>query len=66
MACTNDCLPTSSLDHSLAAKFGYDDVKTMKKDAQKRFSLFEAGILDQPCTKLLLVNVGIPPHPPNV
>ncbi|MCJ1436593.1 hypothetical protein MMC27_005973 [Xylographa pallens] len=44
------------LDHSLAAKFGYDDVEAMKKDAQKRFSLLESGILDQSCTKLLLVN----------
>ncbi|MCJ1394611.1 hypothetical protein MMC18_007491 [Xylographa bjoerkii] len=44
------------LDHSLAVKFGYDDVETMKKGAQKRFSLLESGILDQQSTRLLLVN----------
>ena len=49
-----------SLDHSLAVKFDYDDIETMKKDAQKRFSLLESGILEQPSTRLLLVNVSLP------
>ena len=31
----------------------------MKTDGQRRFSLLNNGILDQPFTRLLLVNVGV-------
>lgn len=51
-------LSNCSLDHSLTVKFGYEDLETMKADSQKRFSLLENGILDQPSTRLLLVNVS--------
>ncbi|KAI9779588.1 MAG: hypothetical protein M1816_003469 [Peltula sp. TS41687] len=44
------------LAHSLALKFGYKDVESMKKDSRRRFSLLENGILDRPSTRLLLVN----------
>ena len=51
-------LTKSSLAECLAEKWGYESVETMKKDAMKRFSLLENGILDQPSTKLLLINVS--------
>ena len=46
-----------SLTQVLASKFGYSNIEEMKKDSQKRFSLLESGILDQPSTRLLLINV---------
>lgn len=48
-----------SLAECLAEKFGYKNVEELKKDGQSRFSLVENGILDKPCTKLLLANVSI-------
>ena len=48
----------SSLAECLVEKWGYESVKAMKKDALKRFSLLEGGVLDQPSTKLLLINVS--------
>jgi len=39
-------------------KWGYENVEAMKSDAMQRFSLLENGVLDQPSTRLLLVNVG--------
>ena len=50
-----------SLTQVLALKFGYPNVQEMMKDSRKRFSLLENGILDQPSTRLLLVNVSIHP-----
>lgn len=47
-----------SLAECLVEKWGYENVEAMKKDAMQRFSLLNNGILDQPSTKLLLVNVG--------
>ena len=47
-----------SLTQVLALKFGYANVQEMMKDSRKRFSLLENGILDQPSTRLLLVNVS--------
>lgn len=41
-------------------KHGYTSVETFKAEGQKKFSLVETGILEQPATKLLLVNVGAP------
>ncbi|KAH0562205.1 hypothetical protein GP486_003094 [Trichoglossum hirsutum] len=43
---------------ALAYKFGYPDLESFKKDARAKFSLLENGILDMPCTRLLLVNVS--------
>ena len=48
-----------SLTQVLALKFGYANVQEMMKDSRKRFSLLENGILDQPSTRLLLVNVSV-------
>jgi hypothetical protein len=43
----------------MAQKHGYTTVDEYKEDAQKRFSLLELGIIDQPSTRLLLVNVSM-------
>jgi hypothetical protein len=48
------------LAEALAEKFGYGSVEEMKKDAQKRFSLLDNGILDKPSARLLLINVRQP------
>jgi pimeloyl-ACP methyl ester carboxylesterase len=53
-----DMLSVASLAGALAYKFGYSDVEAFKKEARAKFSLLEAGILDMPCTRLLLVNVS--------
>ena len=48
----------NSLANTLAYKWGYgDDVERFKREAMDRFSLLKDGTLDQPCTRLLLVNV---------
>ncbi|KAL4812485.1 Alpha/Beta hydrolase protein [Aspergillus spinulosporus] len=39
-----------------AEKYGYDDPAEFCKNAQKKFSLFETGILDRSCTRPLLLN----------
>lgn len=41
-----------------AKKHGYTDVEAFKSQAQKKFSLIETGIADQPSCRLLLLNVG--------
>lgn len=46
----------SSLTRSLMSKYDYSSVEEMKADSQKRFSLVDSGILDKPCTKLLMLN----------
>jgi len=48
----------TSLAECLVEKWGYENVEAMKSDAMQRFSLLENGVLDQPSTRLLLVNVG--------
>jgi hypothetical protein len=54
-----DCtLMFVSLSHVLALKFGYEDVTAMKKDAKRRFSLLENGILNAPSARALLINVS--------
>lgn len=45
-----------ALAEALMHKFGYKDVETYAKDAQKRFSLLETGIIDKPSCRLLLIN----------
>lgn len=47
-----------SLAHTLCHKFGYadKDFELFKKEARGKFSLLSTGILDKPCTRLLLVN----------
>ncbi|KAI4870485.1 yellowish-green 1-like protein [Hypoxylon rubiginosum] len=46
------------LAHTLCHKFGYadKDFELFKKEARGKFSLLSTGILDKPCTRLLLVN----------
>ncbi|KAL3428879.1 Alpha/Beta hydrolase protein [Aspergillus tetrazonus] len=39
-----------------AKKYGYDDPADFCKNAQQKFSLLETGVLDRPCTRLLLLN----------
>ena len=46
----------SLLTRSLMSKYDYASVEEMKADSQKRFSLVESGILNKPCTKLLMLN----------
>ena len=38
-------------------KHGYTTMKEFRKDAQRRFSLLETGVIQQPSTRLLLINV---------
>jgi len=40
----------------LQVKFGYETVEHMLQDAEQRFSLLYAGILDMPCAPLLITN----------
>ncbi len=42
----------------MALKHGYTNVDDYKNGVQKKFSLLEAGILDKPSTRLLLINVS--------
>lgn len=44
------------LGPAMAAKHGFKSVEEYVENAQKKFSLLEAGILDQPSTRLLLIN----------
>jgi hypothetical protein len=41
----------------MAEKFGYSDIADFRKNAQKKFSLIENGIAQQPSCRLLLLNV---------
>jgi hypothetical protein len=38
-------------------KFGYENQEEYIKDAQKKFSLLESGILGKPSARLLIINV---------
>ncbi|KAM0325104.1 hypothetical protein ACHAQA_007643 [Verticillium albo-atrum] len=44
------------LTPAMAMKHGYDSVAEYKAGVQKKFSLLEAGIIQQPSTRLLLIN----------
>jgi hypothetical protein len=46
------------IEPALNLKHGYATMEEFKKDAQKRFSLLETGIIQKPSTRLLLINVG--------
>lgn len=48
-----------SLTPCLAEKFGYTDVADFEKNAQKKFSLVETGVVDQPNCRLLMLNVCV-------
>lgn len=41
----------------MSQKFGYESVEEYQKDSQAKFSLLQSGMLDQPSTRLLLINV---------
>ena len=60
--CWNVAYKKQSLSECLAEKWGYSTVDAMKEDAMARFSLLKNGILNQPSTRLLLINVS--PWPP--
>jgi len=42
----------------MAIKHGYKTVEEYKEGVQKKFSLLETGIIQQPSTRLLLINVS--------
>jgi hypothetical protein len=42
---------------SWAEKYGYDSAEDFVKNAQKKFSLVETGVMDQPNCRLLMLNV---------
>lgn len=44
---------------SWAEKYGYPSAKEFEENAQKKFSLIETGVMDQPNTRLLLLNVSV-------
>lgn len=48
------------LSPAMAMKHGYASVEEYKSGVQKKFSLLEAGVLEKPSTRLLLVNVSSP------
>lgn len=45
-------------------KYGFESAEEYIQGAQKKFSLLEAGILDGPSTRLLLINVSLAPVTP--
>lgn len=48
-----------SLTSAMAEKHGYDNEEEFVKNAQKKFSLVETGVLDQDNCRLLMLNVCI-------
>lgn len=42
-----------------AEKYGYASTEEFIRDSQKKFSLVETGIVDQPNCRLLLLNVRV-------
>lgn len=48
----------SRIEPALNLKHGYVTMEEFRKDAQKRFSLLDTGIIQKPSTRLLLINVG--------
>ena len=46
------------LTPAMAMKHGFESVEEYKKGVQKKFSLLETGIIQQPSTRLLLINVS--------
>ena len=41
----------------MAMKHGYESVEEYREGVQKKFSLLETGIIHNPSTRLLLINV---------
>lgn len=52
-----------SITDSWAEKYGYDSTEDFVQNAQKKFSLVETGVVDQPNCRLLLLNVSVPLSP---
>lgn len=48
------------LSPAMAMKHGFSSVDEYKEKVQMKFSLLKTGIVDQPATRLLLINVGLP------
>jgi hypothetical protein len=44
----------------MATKHGFESVEAYKSGVQKKFSLLETGIIQNPSTRLLLINVSLP------
>lgn len=49
-----------SITDSWAEKYGYETTEDFVQNAQKKFSLVETGVVDQPNCRLLLLNVRLP------
>lgn len=49
-----------SITDSWAEKYGYESTEDFVQNAQKKFSLVETGVVDQPNCRLLLLNVRLP------
>jgi hypothetical protein len=47
----------TSITDCWAEKYGYSTTKEFEENAQKKFSLIETGVMDQPNCRLLLLNV---------
>jgi hypothetical protein len=52
--------PFGSITDSWAEKYGYTTTEDFIQNAQKKFSLVETGVVDQPNCRLLLLNVRLP------
>lgn len=48
-----------SITDPWAEKYGYSSTEDFIENAQKKFSLVETGIMDQPNCRLLLLNVSV-------
>ena len=46
------------LEPALNLKHGYATMEEFRKGAQKKFSLLDTGIIQNPSTRLLLINVS--------
>lgn len=49
--------PWNSITDCWAEKYGYDSTEDFIQNSQKKFSLVETGVVDQPNCRLLLLNV---------
>jgi hypothetical protein len=49
----------TSITDCWAEKYGYSTTKEFEENAQKKFSLIETGVMDQPNCRLLLLNVCV-------
>lgn len=51
-------LTVTRITASWAEKYGYNSAEEFIKNAQKKFSLVETGVMDQPNCRLLMLNVS--------